>query len=643
MSASGQSISAASQDSAGFSASARKQLDRILASTTFQDAELLSRFLRYVVEHTLSGDGDQLKEYKLGTEVCGRSTSFDPRIDPVVRVSALRLRTKLKEYYDRDGKDDPVRINVPKGAYVASFTSLTARQADETVFASPAAESDRPTRLYPPYLVWLLGTLTIMSLASYAIYRYGHPNAQAAQGKVMLAVLPFVNLSGDPQQDYFSDGLTEEFIAQLGDLNPEHLGVIARTSIVGYRNTSKHVDQIGRELGVQYVLEGSVRRASGRARITAQLIQVKDQTHLWAQSYDSTNVDLLSLEAEIARTAAREISSNLNQSTSFQEQPLAVIDPEAHELYLQGRFFCNRRDTSDVLKSIEYFQKAIDKDPNYAAAYSAMAAAYTVLGANDQIDPRDAAAKARGAALKSLALDPRASEAHTILGHIKFFSDWDFKGAEAEYRRGLELNSGNASAHHFYGVMLMFTGRLNEAIEQSRAAQVLDPLSQTNSTALGLAYLYAGRTDQAFEAARKALEIAPNDAIPHALMGFYYERRNEYDNAVTELSKAADLSHRDGEMLGWLGWVLGRAGKRDEALRIITELQNSSKQHYVSAHDLANVYAGLQDREAALQYLRRSVDQHESDALQIKMEFAFEPFHSDPRFQQLLHATNLVN
>ena len=641
MSASGQSISAASQESAGFPADVRAQLDKILASPTFQDAELLSSLLRYVVEHTLSGDGDQLKEYRLGTEVFERGTSFDPRIDPVVRVSALRLRNKLKEYYEQYGQNDRLRIDVPKGAYAATFTAATAAPAQGPVSASTTQQ--RAGSL-PPYVLWLLGTLIVTSVAGYAIYRYHQPRGtEPATGKVMLAVLPFVNLSGDPRQEYFSDGLTEEFIAQLGDLNPEHLGVIARTSIEGYKNTSKHVDQIGRELGVQYVLEGSVRRSDDRARITAQLIQVKDQTHIWAQSYDSSNRDLLSLETEIARTAAHEISSNLNQTSSFPEQPVAVVDPEAHELYLQGRFFWYKRDTADVLKSIDYFQKAIERDQNYAAAYSAMADAYAVLGANDQIDPRDAAAKARSAALKALALDPRLSEAHATLGHVKFFSDWDFKGAEAEYRRGLELNSGNASAHHFYGVMLMFTGRLNEAIEQSRAAQVLDPLSASNSTALGLAYLYAGRMDQAVEAARKALEIARDDATPHALMGFCDEGQNDFTDAVTELTEAVNLSHRDAEMLGWFGWILGRAGRQDEARRVLAELQSLPEGHYAPAYDLALVYAGLQDRQHTLNNLQRAVEQHDADIMDMKMEVAFQPFRSDPQFQQLLRQAHLAD
>lgn len=642
MSTSGQTISAASQEAIRSAASARAQLEKILASTTFHDAELLSRFLRYVVEHTLAGDGNQLKEYKLGTEVCGRSTSFDPRIDPVVRVSALRLRTKLNEYYDRYGQNDRVRIDVPKGAYVATFTPLTAAREKETVFASTAAETQPRAHPLPPFLLWVLGALIVTSLASYINFRHRQPSPPAAQDKVMLAVLPFVNLSGDPHQEYLSDGLTEEFIAQLGNLNPEHLGVIARTSVVGYKNTGKHVDQIGRELGVQYVLEGSIRRSGSRARITAQLIQVKDQTHLWAESYDTSDRDLLNLESEIARTAAQEISTNLSQAPQMRPKQVAVIDPEAHELYLQGRFFWNKRSTADLLKSIDYFQQALQKDPNYALAYAGIADAYMVLGANDQQDPKQSAAQARSAALKALALDPTLAQAHTTLSHIKFYSEWDYKGAEQEYRRALELNSGDASGHHFYAVMLMWTGKLNQAIAELTEAQVLDPLSAVNSSTLGLAYLYSGKSDLAFEEAHRALETAPDDAVPHVLLGFCHERQGNYEQAVTEMTRAVELSNRDAETLGWLGWVLGRAGKRDQALKVIAELQNSSRKHYVSAHDLAIVYAGLQDREAALRYLQRSVDQHESDALTMKMEFAFEPFRSDPRFQQLLRRANLA-
>jgi len=640
-------------------AAVNAELEKVLAAACLRDSHLLKRFLRYAVEHTLAGAGGQLKEYSLGVDVFGRDASYDPRVDPVVRMAARRLRQKLQEYYARDGSRDPVRIEIPKGGYSAVFHAIAPTVGGPTDAAAAAdilvPQDNAPTNRLRWKLQWSAWTLLSVLLAlgiAYGIRAWRAQQAQVGSGKIMLAVMPFANLSGDSQQDYFSDGITEEFISRLSSIEPRRLGVIARTSVMSYKNTSKHVDEIGRELGVQYILEGSVRRAGSRARITAQLIQTSDQTHLWSQSYNGDSGDLLDLETRIAQAAANEVSVSLNHAAATPQLagPSAVrtkwrgaaIDPEAHELYLQGRYFWNKRSYPDILKSLDYFQKAVVKDPNYAVAYVGIADAYEMLAANDQAPADEVVPKAREAAQHALRIDSGLAEAHAVLAHIKFFYDWDFLAANAEYRRALDLNSDSADAHHFYGVMLMWAGRLHEAAEQLREAEVLDPLSSANGAALGLAYLYSGKGDQAMQQARKTLEIAPDDAVPHALLGFCYERKELYPQAVAELRRAVEISHRDSETLGWLGWALAVEGRRADAEQIIAELQSAPSERYAAAHDIAMIYAGLGETELALHYLDEAVTRREADVLNINMEFAWQPLRSDARFQALLRKSGLL-
>jgi TolB-like protein/Tfp pilus assembly protein PilF len=639
-------------------AAVRAEMEKVLAAPCLRDSHLLQRFLRYVVAHTHAGKHGQLKEYSVAVDVFGRDASFDPRVDPVVRMAARRLRQKLQEYYAHDGAQDPLRIEIPKGGYSAAFHAMPLSVPDPAAIASTnqRAGDDHPSASRPERRITRPAWAALSVVVALGIAYWAHglrvDDARIAPGKIMLAVMPLTNLSGNSQEEYFSDGITEEFITRLASIDPRRLGVIARTSVMGYKNTSKHVDEIGRELGVQYILEGSVRRDGSRARITAELVQVSDQTHIWSQSYDGDSRDLLELERRIGEAAAKEVSLNLQYARATPQLAgrliqgtngkVAAIDPEAHELYLRGRYFWSKRSHLDILKGLDYFQRAVAIDPNYAVAYVGIADAYGMLAANDQAPADEVAPKARDAAQRALRMDPGLAEAHAVLAHIKFIYDWNFPAAEAEYRRALELNSGSADVHHFYGVMLMWTGRLQAAAQQLREAEVLDPLSSVNSAALGLAYLYAGKDDEAIQQARKTLESAPDDAVPHVLLGFCYERKKLYPLAVEELRKAVVLSHRDSETLGWLGWVLGLEGERTEAEKILAELQAASSEHYAATHDVAMIYAGLGDNESALHFLDEAVTRHEADALDIKMQFAWQSLRSDARFQALLRRSGLL-
>jgi TolB-like protein/DNA-binding winged helix-turn-helix (wHTH) protein len=327
-------------------------------------------------------------------------------------------------------------------------------------------------------------------------------------GRLMLAVLPFENLTGDPAQDYFSDGMTEEMISQLGNLDAQRLGVIARTSVMHYKHTQEPLDQIGRELGVQYVLEGSIRRDSDRVRITAQLIQLKDQTHLWARQYDRELSHLLGLQGEIAHEVSDEIQIALweHKPVSPPAQPSSSPQSyEAYDLYLKGQYFWNKRTVEGFERAIDYYQQAIAKDPNYARAYAGLADSYALLAPYGAASPSEYMPKARAAALRALELDKDLPEAHTALALIVQNYDYDWQTAEREFQRAIELNPNYATGHHWYAEHLMWRGRFDEALRESERARQLDPLSLIIATDNGAILLYSRQYDRALEKLRTVL------------------------------------------------------------------------------------------------------------------------------------------
>src|ERR1700730_8946376 len=329
----------------------------------------------------------------------------------------------------------------------------------------------------------------------------------------MLAVLPFQNWSGDSQQEYFSDGLTEEMITQLGNLEPSRLGVIARTSMMQYKGTKKSARNIGQELGVDYILEGSVRLEGDRVRITAQLIQVKDQTHLWASDFDRNLRDILILQSEVARAIAREIKKRLRPDEQRRLASKPVLDPEAHELYLQGRYFWNKRSRDGFLRAIEYFQQAIARSPNYAQAYAGLADSYILLGPNDILPANQVYPKAKAAASKALEIDDSMAEPHASLGFVKLLYDWDPGEAELEFRRAIELDWNYPTGHHWYAYDLAAMGRMDEALREIRRALELDPLSIIINADMGQLLFFAHRYDEALVQCQKTIDLDSNSNL----------------------------------------------------------------------------------------------------------------------------------
>ncbi len=462
-------------------------------------------------------------------------------------------------------------------------------------------------------------------------------------GKVTIAVLPFQNLSPDPQQEYFSDGLTEEMIQQLSQLNPERLSVIARTSAMHYRKTSKSVEQIGRELGADYILEGSVRRSGDRVRISAQLIQVKDQTHLLAEDYDRDLRDVLALQSEVAQAIARQIEIKLTPQQQARLARRRPLNPEAYRLYLQGRYFWNQRTETGFARAVEYFQQAIEKQPDYAEAYAGLADCYALLGAlvDAQGARAEAISRARTAALKALEIDGTLAEAHTSLAFVKWQYDWDWPGAGKEFQRALELNPGYATAHHWYAYLLMTQGQKEEGLREIRLAQESDPLSLIINTDFGELLCYAGQYDEAIRQSKKTLEMDPNFSLARRVLAWTYARKGMHAESIAELQKAVAVSGGREDLLMSLAYSYAMAGKRAEARAALGQM----KRLYGASRDInfamGVAYAAVGEKDQAFASLEKAYQARASSMILLGVAPVLDPLRSDPRFQDLLRRVGL--
>ncbi len=458
-------------------------------------------------------------------------------------------------------------------------------------------------------------------------------------GKTMLAVLPFGNLTGDAGQEYFSDGLTEEMITQLGRMNPEQLGVIARTSAMQYKNTQKRTDQIGRELGVDYILEGSVRRAGDRVRISAQLIQVSDQTHLWAGNYERDLRDVLVLQNDVARAIAREIEIKLTPREHAHLGSARPVNSEAYQLYLKGRYFWNKRTEEGFKKAIESFTAAIEKDPNYGQAYAGLADAYSLVSEGFGMPRREAMAKARAAALKALELDDTLAEAHVSLAFVRMHYDWDWLGAEKEFKRAIELDAGYGTAHHWYAYCLLAQGRTQESLQEIRRAEESDPLSLIINTDVAEILYFGRHYDDAIAQARKALGMDPNFTLAHRVLGWALVQKAKYPEAIAELQEGRRPVPDDPQLLPSLAYAYARAGRATDARRTLA--QSLLKDPYSVGFEVVAVHVALGEKEAALALLEKAFEQHSGLAVFLRTAAEYDPLRSDPRFTGLLDRVGL--
>lgn len=460
------------------------------------------------------------------------------------------------------------------------------------------------------------------------------PSASSSD-RLTLVVLPFENLSGDASQEYFSDGLTEEMITQLGRLNPERLGVIARTSSMKYKSTGKTVAEIGRELEVSYVFEGSVRRAGDRVRVTAQLIQVSDQTHVWAESYERNFGDILSLQSDVARAIAREIQVKL---TPREEQRLAQtreVSPEAYEAYLKGRHLWNKRTEEGMQNSIQRYEEAIRQHPEFGTAYAGIADSYVMLACRGMMPAKETFRKARAAARKALDLDSELGEAHGSLAHVRLH-DWDWEGLEKDFQRALELNPSQAIVFYWYGEFLMSRARPEEAIAVTQKAYQIDPLSPVIAASLAMILYLARSYDRAVGVLQRAQEIDAAHFLPHMRMGLVLVQQHKYDAAIAELKTAVNLADQSTESLAALGLAYAAAGRKTSAQGILRILAKLEGKRYVLPYNVAKIYAAAANREKAFHWLEKSYEESSPDLIELNSEPVFDGLRDDPRFPDLM-------
>ena len=448
-----------------------------------------------------------------------------------------------------------------------------------------------------------------------------------------LAVLPLENRSGGPDQDYFADGMTDELITDLSRISA--LRVISGTSIMRFKDTNKLLPEIANSLHVDALVEGSIQRSGQRVKVNARLIRATDsqKQQVWARSYERDSSDVLTLQTELATAIAEEVRIQLTQNEKARLSESRSINPEAHEAYLAGRYYWNKRTAEGLERSISYLEKAIAKDPKYALAYAALADSYHLLPELSNVSVGEAFPKARTAALKALEIDDSVGEAHSALASIKEDYDWDWKGAEVEYKKAIELSPGDEIAHAAYSNLLLELGRFPEALAEARIAQSLDPLSVFANDNLSAMLYYAGEFDQAIEQCRKTLELDPRSHQAHRHLAEVYTQRHMYPQAVSELKAAMDLSPANFEALAELGYVYGVSGMKNEAQAVLERIKVNRS---VSAYRLAIVYAGLGENDNALKALKEAVNSRAPGIVHLKVAPFFSQIRSQDQFQKLL-------
>ena len=477
--------------------------------------------------------------------------------------------------------------------------------------------------------------LVVAGYSSWRRFRAPPPRSE----KIMLAVLPFQNLTGDPNKEYLADGLTEEMISQLGRLNPEQLGVIARTSVTGYKHKDVRLDQIGRDLSVQYVLENSLRESGNHIRLTAQLIQVKDQTHLWSQEYDYPVKDFLTVEDDVAKAVAREIRVRL---TSKQQAELAQshpVNPEAFDAYLQGYSFYQRSTGTDKDPDMaaKYYERATQLDPSYALAWAGLSRARNWQANIGRIPAEEGHRLAREAVERALALNPNLAAAHSQMGRIKLFVDFDWAGADASIQRAMALEPGNPEYLDQAAFSATILGRLDEALQLNRRAVDLDPLNASSWESLAETEFYMGQLDKATADFKKALELNP-DFFAHMTLSQTYLMQGRPQDALREIELVRSPSADRPFLYAMAYYALGRKKESDAALsELIT------KYHAVYAYQIAEVYAFRNQPDEAFEWLDRAYAQRDSGLVGTKVEPLLKSLHNDPRYAAFLKKIHLPN
>jgi len=639
----------------------RHHVKEVLASRAFAGSKRTQDFLQLIVGHALQGEFDSLRERMIGAEMFGRPVGYDTGSDSVVRVRASEVRKKLAKYYLESTEKPAVRIELPSGSYVPRFrfespkktalsptevvpsTSVgqTILQGKERSGERPVANvADAPRRFMRKLrrrwrvLAGVAFAFILIAAVGYTGFRKWYTDSHARPGIRSIAILPLENLSGAPTQEYFADGMTEELINDLGQVST--LRVISLTSSMSYKGTKKTLPEIARELAVDAVVEGGVLREGDQVRISAQLIDAKTDRPIWAHTYVRDLSSVLAWQGEVAQAIAEEISIKVTPQEQARLARSRPTDPEAQDLYMRGLLL---RAVDDCQNALGYFNRAIEKNPSYAQAHSAMASCYGRLGESGRMPYQEAFARQRSEAIKAIELDDSLSEAHAELANTAMTLEWDWPTAAAEFRRSLELNPNSATSHEKYAFYLVRTGQLREALAEMERSVDLDPVSGSTFHAEGFIYYFSRQYDRALAVTRTVRDL--NVSLPdwNFLIGNIDVEKGMYAESISSFLKSEPGPYS----LGHLGNAYARAGQAGAARKTIAQLKEYVRRDGVGKYEIALVYSGLGEKQDAFEWLEEAYKAHDVGLVYLKIDPCLDPLRADPRFDDLLRRVGLAH
>jgi serine/threonine-protein kinase len=574
---------------------AAEQLNRILSSKAFRQADRLKRFLSFIVDETIAGRGERLKEFVVGVEVFGKDNHFDPRNDPIVRVQARRLRAQLARYYHEEGQEDDLLIDLPKGGYAPVFRSLKGGPAKKSVISA------------------LVSRNTVL-------------------------VLPFSDHSADGDQEYFCQGLSQEIIQALAGV--EDIRLVARNSAAGV-DSQDDMRETADRLNAATMIGGSVRKAGNRVRISMNLIDTASGCYVWSTSIDRTMEDIFAVQEEVARIIAeqfkRELVGAQSKGTRGPTGNLA-----AYNLYLQGRYHLNQRTEEGLRKAVEFFEKAIVEDAQYAHAYSGLADAYGLLGHYGVWTPAEVWTKAASNAAWAVLQDENSAEAHTSLAHVKATQDWDWPGAQREFQRAIALDPRYSTAHHWYAMSCLAPlAKLDKACEEMLLAQALDPISSIIARDLARIHYYNKDFEAALEQCDHTIELNPYFSPAYWILGLVQEQSGDFDESAAAFQRAIQLSPQSPLMQAALGRTFALSGKTKEAFRILEDLQGLAGKRYVSPFEISLLHFALGQIEQGFQWLARAFQDRCFELIYISVDPRLDSFKGNPTFHELFSQLGL--
>ena len=557
----------------------REQLERILTSATFQQCDRLKRFLSFIVLETIAGRRTELKEYVIGVHVFGKEDSFDPRTDPIVRVQARRLRAKLVRYYRDEGPVEEVIVELPKGGYAPAFK-----------------------RRETPVLVKRSISAALVS-------------------RNTVALQPFTDLSVEHDLDYFCRGVRDEIVHRLSMFSS--LRILA----------SDEGQARGEKTNAAMIIGGSVRRSGDRLRVTAQLVDGASGCYLWSESIDAVTADVFAAQERVAEAIVKKLEPEVGNEGHWTASRRPSENLAAHNLYLQGRYHLNQRTEEGLRRALDFFEKALVEDAQYALAHAGLADAYGLLSHYGVFGPAEVWSKAASSAATAVMLDAASAEAHTSLAHVKSTQDWDWAGSERAFQRAIGLDPRYATAHHWYAMSCLAPlGRLDEALDEMTAAQSIDPVSSIVARDLAVIHFYRRDFETALEQCDHTIELNSHFAPAYWILGVIQEQRQDFDESAAAFQRAVHLAPQTPRVHGALGRTFALSGRKKQAVDVLRKLEAYAKERYVSPLEFAWIHFALDAVDVGFQWLTKAAEDRSFDLISIKVDPRFDPLRDDARF-----------